>query len=76
MPDCDPNNATSVKAWEDIFAQYASNASAEIRAVIGQQLRPGNVWETRELPALKRNSNLSKITTIDPATGKSTVIWP
>ena len=37
-----------------------------VRAVIGQNLRPGNVWETAELPALLKNPKVDKIVTIDP----------
>ena len=40
-----------------------------IAAVIGKDMRPGNIWENRELPALKNNPN------IDPKTKISTVIF-
>ncbi|MBI1905046.1 MAG: hypothetical protein HYS20_02215, partial [Rhodocyclales bacterium] len=76
MPDWDPTDPSSIKAWEDISAEYARGASGEVRAVIGQDLRPGNIWETREFPALKANPNVTKITTIDPLTGVSRVIFP
>ena len=45
---------------------YAEQVSGEIRAVIGSELRPGNIWENVELPRLKNNPNVTKITTIDP----------
>lgn len=47
-----------------------------VSAVIGNELRPGNIWMTKELPALLKNPNVKKITTIDPATGVKTVIFP
>lgn len=75
MPAWDASNPTVVKAWQQISAQYASGASGTVRAVIGANLRPGNVWETAELPALMNNPNVTKIITIDPATGASKVIF-
>ena len=44
--------------------------------MIGDSLRPRNVWETAELPALESNPAVTKITTIDPVTGKATVVYP
>lgn len=75
MPAWDSSNPAVVKAWQQISAQYASGASGTVRAVIGENLRPLNVWETAELPALINNSNVTKIITIDPATGASKVIF-
>lgn len=44
-------------------------ASGTVTGVIGKDMRPGNIWENRELPALKNNPN------IDPKTKISTVIF-
>jgi hypothetical protein len=41
----------------------------------GENLRPGSTWERIELPALKNNPNVTKITVIDPETGSETVIF-
>ena len=46
-----------------------------MRAVIGENVRPGAVWNA-ELRALEDNPAVTRITTIDPATGKATVIYP
>ena len=54
---------------------YADGASGEVRAVIGENVRPGAVWNA-ELRALEDNPAVTRITTIDPATGKATVIYP
>lgn len=43
--------------------------------MIGQTLRPGSVWETTELPALKGNPQVRKITVIDPASRAERVIF-
>jgi filamentous hemagglutinin len=75
MPAWDASNPAVVQAWQNISAQYAAGASGSVRAVIGSNLRPGNVWETAELPTLMSNPNVTQITTIDPATGASKVIF-
>ena len=76
MPNWDPNNPAAIKQWEDISAEYAAGVSGDVSAVIGNELRSGNIWMTKELPALLKNQNVRKITTIDPATGVKTVIFP
>lgn len=75
MPAWDINNPLSVKAWEDVSAAYANQVSGEVRAVIGEQLRLGNIWETVELPRLKANLAVTKITIIDPESLFETVIF-
>jgi RHS repeat-associated protein len=75
MPEWDINNPQSVKAWEAISSEYASQVSGKVRAVIGQELRPGNIWENVELPILKANKNVTEIITIDPKTLKETTIF-
>lgn len=75
MPEWDINNPASVKAWEDISAEYASQVSGKVRAVVGAQLRPGNIWETVELPRLKANKNVKEIITIDSKTLNETTIY-
>ena len=62
MPKWDATDPAVVQAWKDISADYARGASGTVRAVIGQSLRPGNVWEAAELGALKANPHC-----IDPA---------
>ncbi|TCR62902.1 hypothetical protein [Rhizobium sp. BK376] len=75
MPAWDASNPAVVQAWQDISAKYAAGASGTVRAVIGSNLRPGNVWESAELPALIDNPKVTQIITIDPATGASNVIF-
>lgn len=41
----------------------------------GKSLRPGNVWETAELPALMKNPNIERVITIDPVTNIETEIF-
>ncbi len=68
MPAWDFSNPASMQAWKDISREYAENVSGDVRAVVGAQLRPGNVWETAELPYLIMNQNVSSISIIDPVT--------
>jgi hypothetical protein len=75
MPAYDPSVPASVSAWTNISSELAKNASGEVRAVLGSQLRPQSIWETYELPALLSNPSVTKITAIDPKTGLEKVIF-
>ena len=76
LPEWNADNPEVVKVWKQASAAYADGASGEVRAVVGDSLRPGNVWETAELPSLEANPAVTKITTIDPVTGATKVIYP
>ena len=54
---------------------YAEQVSGEMQAVIGSNLREGNIWENVELPRLKNNLDVTKIIIIDPKTRVKTVIF-
>ncbi len=54
---------------------HAEQVSGKIRAVVGNELRPGNIWKNIELPRLKANPNVTQIITIDPKTGIETIIF-
>ena len=75
MPEWDFNTPSSVTAWEEASNVYAEQVSGEIRAVVGSELRPGNIWENIELPRLKANPNVTRVTTIDPKTGVEKIIF-
>ena len=75
MPEWDFNTPSSVTAWEEASNVYVEQVSGEIRAVVGSELRPGNIWENIELPRLKANPNVTKVTTIDPKTGVEKIIF-
>lgn len=68
MPVWDSTNPSAIRAWEDVSAQYAKQVSGEVRAVVGSNLREGNIWMNVELPRLMENKNVTKIITIDPKT--------
>ncbi|GAB3017271.1 hypothetical protein GCM10011376_02550 [Nocardioides flavus (ex Wang et al. 2016)] len=48
---------------------------AEVAGRLGEDLRPGNVWEPRELDALKDNPEVTRIVRVDPRTGETEVLW-
>ena len=75
MPEWDFNNPSTMEAWDAASGAYAEQVSGEIRAVIGSELRTGNIWENVELPRLMKNPNVTKITTIDPKTGVEKIIF-
>ena len=75
LPPWDPADPEVVAAWKDVATEYAQYARGEVRAVVGKTLRPQNVWEGAEFPALKANPRVTKIITIDPATGVETVVF-
>lgn len=68
MPEWDFDNPDSLKAWDEASAAYAMQVSGEVHAVVGENLREGNIWENVELPRLKDNPDVTRIVTIDPKT--------
>ncbi|WP_445169202.1 WXG100-like domain-containing protein [Mycolicibacterium sp. Dal123E01] len=75
LPDWNDYDPESVRFWEDASTAYADNASGVVRAVIGSSLRPGNIWQTVEIPRLMDNPNVTAIIQIDPDTGAETIIF-
>ncbi|CAI1495174.1 Uncharacterized conserved protein [Serratia quinivorans] len=75
MPEWDFNNPKSIEAWENVSAEYAAQVSGEVRAVVGHELRPGNIWENVEMPRLINNPKVTKITTLDPLNQTEKVIF-
>jgi len=75
MPVWDENDPAVVAAWESISRQYAQGASGTVHVVLGEQLRPNNVWESREFDALKANPAVEKIVRIDPFSRLESILW-
>lgn len=75
IPEWDFSNPALMDAWDLASEAYAEQASGEIRAVVGSKLRSGNIWGNIELPKLKANPNVTKITTIDPKKGIEKIIF-
>lgn len=74
MPSWDPTNPASIDAWKAISQEYAAGASGTVRAILGKNIGAGSIWQTVELPALLRNSNVTRIIGVDAATGAETTI--
>jgi hypothetical protein len=75
LPVWNRHDPVSVKFWEDASTAYAENAQGGVTAIIGSNLRPGNVWQTVEIPRLMENPNITSIVQIDPDTGVATTIF-
>ena len=75
MPEWDFSKPSSMEAWNLASGAYAEQVSGEIRAVVGSNLRPGNIWENIELPKLKANPKVTKIIIIDPKTREEKIIF-
>jgi hypothetical protein len=69
LPVWNQKDPESVRFWEDASAAFAENASGQVRAVVGSDLRPGNIWQTVEIPRLVDNPNVTSISQLDPDTG-------
>ncbi|WP_212757699.1 hypothetical protein [Mycobacterium sp. DBP42] len=74
-PKWSPTDVYADNWWSAVSQIYAENASGEVHAVVGSNLRPGNVWENVELPRLMDNPNVTKIIIIDPDTGIHTTVF-
>ncbi|MBU8809937.1 hypothetical protein KL953_13705 [Mycolicibacterium goodii] len=75
LPAWNRHDPESVRFWEDASAAYAENARGNVTAIVGSDLRPGNIWQTVEIPRLMENPNVTRIVQIDPDTGKSTELF-
>lgn len=75
MPTWDASDPAKVKAWQDASKYYAEGANGKVHAVLGDNLRPGNIWETFEFPALKNNPRVTEIVKINPSTGTEEVLF-
>ncbi len=75
MPAFDDRTPDAMRAWEEASRYYAEGASGTAYVVMGQELRDGNVWETKELPALKDNPAVDRIVKIDAVTREHSVLW-
>lgn len=75
MPEWgDGSDPVVVQSWTRISERYAQGVSGDVHVVLGEQVRPGAVWET-EFAALQKNPKVTSITKIDLTTGKEEVLW-
>lgn len=74
-PKWSPDDPMAEKWWSEVSRTYAENARGEVHAVIGSNLRPGNIWENVELPRLMANPNVTRIVVVDPDTGLERIVF-
>jgi hypothetical protein len=53
MPVWDDGKLSSMRAWEHVSAEYSNRATGDVHAIIGVNLRDGNIWYNIELDRLK-----------------------
>lgn len=75
LPVWNRHDPVSVKFWEDASAAYAEGSRGKVTAIIGSNLRPGNVSQSVEIPRLVENPNVTRIVQIDPDTGQLVTIF-
>lgn len=56
-----PNDPENVKAWNDLSEAYASQASGNVRAVLGDNVNSSSVWCQNEIPCLFNNDAVTSI---------------
>lgn len=75
LPVWNRHDPVSVQFWDNASTAYAENARGEVTAIIGSNLRPGNVWQNIEIPRLIENPDITRIVQIDPDTGTAVTIF-
>lgn len=75
LPAWNRHDPESVRFWEEASTAYAENASGDVTAIVGSDLRPGNIWQTVEVGRLMDNPSVSRIIQIDPDTGEATELF-
>lgn len=75
LPIWNRHDPESVRFWEDASTAYADNARGDVTAIVGSDLRPGNIWQNVEIPRLMENPYVTRIVQIDPDTGEITIIF-
>jgi RHS repeat-associated protein len=75
MPEWDDKNPVVVKEWGEMSRAYAQGTCGLVRGVVGQDLRPNNIWEGYEKSALMKNPAVNQIDIVDPKYGNSKTIF-
>ncbi|TDV56465.1 hypothetical protein [Actinophytocola oryzae] len=66
---------TTDQGWREYSKYFAQGAKCEAFAVVGEDLRPGNIWEEVEYPTLKANPLVAYVWRVDTRTDEACVLW-
>ncbi|MFF1823620.1 FG-GAP-like repeat-containing protein [Kribbella sp. NPDC058245] len=75
MPRLKPRTQPAVDAWDYASRSMARSASGSSYVVKGDTVRPGNVWERVEFPALKANPLINCVYEITARTADQQLLW-
>ncbi|MHB1597264.1 MAG: polymorphic toxin-type HINT domain-containing protein, partial [Streptosporangiaceae bacterium] len=75
LPAWDASNPAAVAAWRQASEAFARSASGNVTVLQETGVRVNSVWAQVEYPALIANRAVTSITSINPVTGDSIVLW-
>ncbi len=75
MPEWDKDDPASVLAWDTVSAMFAEQATGDVWAVVGQDLRIDSSWENVEYDRLTKNPEITGITLIEPWTLEEKILY-
>ncbi|KAK7055694.1 Transposase [Favolaschia claudopus] len=75
MPSFNLKDPKTVEVWTFASQTFAKLASGESFLVTGRSTRELNIFHKQELPRLKNNKKITKITKIDSLTNRRTVVF-
>jgi lysophospholipase L1-like esterase len=75
MPRLKPRTQLAIDAWDHASRAMARSASGSSYVVKGDTVRPGNVWERVEFPALQANPSIVCVYEITARTSDQQLIW-
>lgn len=75
IEEFDPRETNIIDLWKEASRIFAEQASGEVRVIARPPLREGNIFENVELPTLKKNPKVTRITMLNLDTGEVTVLF-
>ena len=64
----------NIQDWQAVSQAFAEQASGEGHAGLGDNIREGGVWNTKEYPVLSENDTVNKIIAVDPTTKQDKIV--
>jgi hypothetical protein len=75
MPPFADRSSEAERVWKLASNLFAEQASGTAFVVMGPELRPNNVFETIEFPALKNNPEIDRVIKVDAVTEEQTELF-